>query len=356
MKRFQGQLRWIEQRKRWRLDWCGKFQGNFHTREEAEAKLKVLKESHQADVRAAEIAKFGDVPLFACRRCKVKKPESAFMEVVAKSTGESRTTEQCIDCIRKSNIYQQKPEQVSKRKEYRDQPHVKEATKKANQKPEGKRQRALLQKLPESKKRRKENPPPSAAPEKVREYSERQRKTPGFIARTTSVQFRLRQSLQAKMRAALQGRLLEHELTKLNVFCPWVDNEADVVEHFSNKLKRGMTMENYGSVWNIAHNIPAAYYDLEDIDDAKRCNSQCNLGCDYAVTGFGEPTNSEKGTKLPSNEAMIEQGVSSWPKAWNGSLPSNVERIKLEMLAHAGKVYPRKHVGQTDIRMFIQEA
>jgi hypothetical protein len=252
--------------------------------------------------------------------------------------------------------YTQMPERRSKQKEYRDQPHRKDATKKANQKPEGKRKRALLQKLPESKKRKKENPPPSSAPEKVRERSERHRKTPGFIARTTSVQFRLRQSLQAKMRAALHGRLLEHELTKLKVFCPWIDDEEGVVEHFSSKLKPEMTIENYGSVWNIAHNIPAAYYDLEDIEDAKRCNSRCNLGCDYVVKGFGELTNSEKGTNLPSNEAMIEQGVSSWPKAWNGILPSNVERIKLESLAHAGKLYPRRHVGQTDIRMFMRAA
>ena len=354
MKRFGGQLRWIEKRKRWRLDWCAKFQGSFHTREEAEAKLEVLKADHQATVRAAEIVKFGGIPLRVCTRCSVKKPEVAFGTIVLKSTGKSHAATHCIDCRTKDNAFRKAPRQKKVTNARLNTSEHKEKVKAQNQKPDGKRKRALLQKLPESKKRRKENPPPSAALEKVREYSNRHRRTPGFVARTTSMQFRLKQSLQAKMRAVLHGRIRGDDLTKLGGICPWVQDEEDLVEHFRLKLDTGMTMENYGTFWSIAHVIPAAYYDLLDLEDVQRCNSQANLGCDYVVPGGDELTNSEKGSKLPTDDVMIAQGAASWPKSWNDALPSPSDRIKLQELAHAGKLHSRKHVGQMDIRMFVR--
>tara|TARA_X000001036_G_scaffold437103_1_gene481696 strand:+ start:12671 stop:13744 length:1074 start_codon:yes stop_codon:yes gene_type:complete len=354
MQRFGGQLRWIEKRQRWRLDWCGKFQGSFRTKEEAKAKLETLKIAREAALQEEKIANFGDVVLRACTRCGVRKPENAFKTIVIKSTGETRACQYCIECHTKERAFRLSSVQLEKKKAKRNTPEGKTAIKVQNQKPEGKRKRALLQQLPESKKRRKEKPPPSATREKAREYTARHRKTPGYIERTTSVQFRLRQSLQAKIRAALKGRLHGDDVTKLGNVCQWADDADDLVEHFRLRLAAGMTMKNYGVFWSIAHVIPCAYYNVLDLEDLRRCNSRENLGCDYVVPEGDKLTNSQKGVKLPDDEKMIAQGASTWPKSWKGVLPCASKRMELEKLAHAGKLYPRKHVGQMDIRMFVR--
>jgi hypothetical protein len=95
-----------------------------------------------------------------------------------------------------------------------------------------------------------------------------------------------------------------------------------VRQHFRSQYKPGMRDWNYGWFWSIAHNIAIFWYDKNDPEDMKRCNSPANLSCDYAVSGMGEPSNSQKGIKLPDEASLFAQGVESWPKAWNGVVPS----------------------------------
>ena len=83
---------------------------------------------------------------------------------------------------------------------------------------------------------------------------------------------------------------------------------------------------NYGQFWNIAHKIPCFWYNKNDVEDLKSMNSKANLGCDYAVSGQAEESNSEKSVKLPCDEELIQQGKESWPKEWNGMLPSEAFR------------------------------
>eukprot|EP00966_Prymnesium_polylepis_P124896 2888730-Prymnesium_polylepis.1 len=145
---------------------------------------------------------------------------------------------------------------------------------------------------------------------------------------------------------------------KLSKVCPWgvCKNDDGKLEasglkaHFAKQLKPGMTLENYGKVWSIGHQIPAVYFDFADPEDNRRCNSQENLVCDYVVKlKDGELTNSEKGSKLPTDEVMILQGKSSWPKSWKGILPTASVRSKLEHDAWSGVLSILKESGKMGV-------
>ena len=41
----------------------------------------------------------------------------------------------------------------------------------------------------------------------------------------------------------------------------------DLVKHLKKKLKKGMTMKNYGTYWHIDHKIPKAYFNITSADD-----------------------------------------------------------------------------------------
>lgn len=95
-----------------------------------------------------------------------------------------------------------------------------------------------------------------------------------------------------------------------------------VLRHFQSELKPGMTMENYGKFWSIAHKIPKFWYSNSK-EDIRRCNSAANLGCDYnRQSPDGELSNYQKGITLPSNAELLAQGISSFPLAWEDKVPS----------------------------------
>eukprot|EP00966_Prymnesium_polylepis_P102293 2369423-Prymnesium_polylepis.1 len=96
----------------------------------------------------------------------------------------------------------------------------------------------------------------------------------------------------------------------------------DVISHFRLQYKPGMTDNNYGKFWSIAHKIPQFWYNRKDPEDMARANSKANLGCDYQAQDQGEPTNSAKHVTLPSDEELLMQDPASYPKEWEGKIPS----------------------------------
>ena len=346
----KGCIRWVVSRENWRLDLGGKFCGQFKTKEEALLALKPLLKARE-DEAAAEIQKtHGNVELKQCYRCKVQKPLSEFTLRTVKSTGVTKRSVKCILCAAKARVDMAKPERVSAAKEYRKRPDRKEADRLQNQKLEGKVQRAMLQKTPEYKKKRKDCPPPCMRnPEKQRQYRSTYEASPKYAARVSSLQFRLKQSLMAKMRNAFKG--VQHrpdDLSKLQDVCPWAVHIAEdgtldcteLIRHFDLRRLPGMTLDNYGSFWSIGHRIPSVYFDASNADDWKRCNSAANLMCDYvvAVSDSDQKSNSEKGSKLPTSQEMLQQGADSWPLIWKERLPSSIERLRMEKEAHSGQM------------------
>ena len=95
-------------------------------------------------------------------------------------------------------------------------------------------------------------------------------------------------------------------------------DDVDVIDHFESELKPGMTMDNYGTMWSVAHKIPQCYFDFDDPEEIKRCNSKYNLGCDYEVwpNPLNERVNSSKGGAMPSLADLQSIPKSVWPKAF----------------------------------------
>lgn len=124
---------------------------------------------------------------------------------------------------------------------------------------------------------------------------------------------RIEQTLTASIRGRLKG-LRHGESANLSAYSEFVDHD-DIVAHFESELKPGMTIENYGTVWSIAHKIPKCYYDFSDPEEIKRCNSKANLGCDYEVwpNPLNERVNSSKGGAMPSLSDLQSIDVCFWP-------------------------------------------
>jgi len=108
---------------------------------------------------------------------------------------------------------------------------------------------------------------------------------------------------------------------------------SEIADHFRSRLKPGMAIENHGSFWSIAHTIPLAWYDHQNIDDLRRAHSKANLGCDYVNPTESAKTNNEKWIELPSNDQLLLQGKDSWPLSWNGVIPS--EEVRKERYKRA---------------------
>ena len=136
-----------------------------------------------------------------------------------------------------------------------------------------------------------------------------------------STGLRLEATVVASIRTRLAGGRHGESLNIAN----YTDFESvdDMFDHFQQELKPGMTMENYGTYWSVAHKIPQFHYDFEnDPDEIRRCNSRANLGCDYDVwpNPLNEPTNRSKGDRLPTDAELATIDRSVWPKKFGDGL------------------------------------
>lgn len=59
-------------------------------------------------------------------------------------------------------------------------------------------------------------------------------------------------------------------------------------QHLTSQLKPGMTVENYGKVWHIDHIVPCAAFNLEDINEVRRCFHYTNLRPEFAKANMSK--------------------------------------------------------------------
>ena len=98
--------------------------------------------------------------------------------------------------------------------------------------------------------------------------------------------------------------------------------------HFESTFKPGMTMDNYGTAWEIEHKIPKKWYNSSDEDDVRRCWNGRNL---CALT---PKENNDKRIRIPCENELHQIGVDVWPKSWNGVPPDEATRKAWYRLHH----------------------
>ena len=247
-------------------------------------------------------------------KCKTCPNVGPFGERYYKGRGEYVPYKLCIDCrSRQSNRYHNTSYGESvrcKQKEPEARAHQATLSKAAPRKIAKKRAYGLWAATEEGQRARREADDRRAA--RIR----------------ASAGLRMQQAVKASMRTRLAGTR-HGESVNLANYTDFASVE-DMTAHFESEMKPGMTHENYGSFWSIAHKIPQRYYCFDDPEDIRRCNSKANLGCDYEVVEnpLCEKTNAQKSDSIPTTEALKEIDRASWPKAFGVELTA-AKRIQL---------------------------
>ena len=137
------------------------------------------------------------------------------------------------------------------------------------------------------------------------------------------------------MRERLRGKRRDEESVNLSNYTEFASIE-DMLDHFCLQLKLGMTMDNYGTFWSVAHKIPQAYFDFSDPEEIRRCNARANLGCDYEKkeNPLGELTNKQKSDTIPSDDELESIGRQYWPNQFGDGLSAQ-QRVALRKALHA---------------------
>lgn len=251
-----------------------------------------------------------------CKRCAQMKSEAEFGLRFIKYSQTWVPFANCAKCRQFCRNFQAQPEQkeklskIYKTDEYRSSQQERRSTPEEYEK---------------SKMRAR-----NLGPEKRR----RQKTSPAHIAYIKRMTESRRHDLQHRLCTALRQRIRDQLLgsnkvsATLTKYCTWATSPTLLREHFRSKYKPGMRDWNYGSFWNIGHSIPVFYYDFEDVEDVNRCNSIHNLMCDYVIADTnGCLSNNQKGNKIMPN--VKDQCSSSYPKSWNGRVPTAKELIEI---------------------------
>jgi len=108
-------------------------------------------------------------------------------------------------------------------------------------------------------------------PEKIKESRKNHKIThPEYY---TSIKYRLSQSLRARIRDALSGKS-KSDKTMVLLGC----DINHFREHLESHFREGMSWENYGiDGWHIDHIIPCNSFNLQNIEDQKKCFHFSNL-------------------------------------------------------------------------------
>lgn len=84
--------------------------------------------------------------------------------------------------------------------------------------------------------------------------------------------YRIENSLRARLRGALKGRVKSAATVTL-LGC----SVEHLIAHLTSLLQPGMSWANYGSYWEVDHVLPCSSFDLTNADQQQRCFSWRNL-------------------------------------------------------------------------------
>lgn len=300
--------------------------------------------------------------------CNKFLPEAAFGFRFVKRTSESKPYKTCEGCRVKQNArYPTYRDDIlakasttefkearnkrlnadetekAKRSAYQKLPHVKAATVARTSTDEHKRKCKEARQMPENKAKRtrylqdpaikdRENARPSRKAATARRH-DKVRADPGLL-----LQERLRNSMVRRLKNDAP-----HNSVKLATHTEFVSNDV-IMEHFERECKRypGMTLTNHGSMWSIGHKIAVVWFDSNNLDDIRKCNSKLNLTCDYVpgAAPAGYKSNQQKWIHLPCDEELSTL-QSVFPASWCGK-PPTPEVVAAKMLAvNGGKAKKR---------------
>lgn len=300
--------------------------GRFDTLSQMDIPYKTCapcRESRKKSMAKTIAAKKLDVPSDQayCDACSTVKLTSEFGQRFYVGRGVSVPYKQCFDCRKARKV-----RYLANGAKQRD----------IQARPKKRARQAELAQVPLRKQHRKEC---QAVYSKTSSGQEARRR--GWDVRRRKVMaspgLRLQESITASIRERLRGVRLNEESVNLASYSEFVSID-DMLAHFDQHCKPGMTMENYGTVWSVAHKIPQAYYDFDDLEEVRRCNSKANLGCDYEQEDNPEGvlTNKQKSDRIPSDAELDAIGRQHWPKAFGDGLSAQ-RRVELRSVLHARK-------------------
>lgn len=250
-----------------------------------------------------------------CNWCRSVLPNSMFGTRFYKGRGETVQLKSCTECSQKirTSYSKRAPKQIEIQK-----------------RPEKRK----IQQLSSKKDCRKERKKKSRKEWEVTEHGKQVLKNCWNNRRIKVMNnpgLRLQEALMASMRERLRGERHDEQSVKLSLYTDFKSID-DLVSHFKTKLKPGMTLDNYGEYWSIGHRIPQRYYDFNDPNEIKKCNSLRNLDCDYEINPnpLNEPTNKEKNDTIPDDVELNSIGVDLWPKLFDGCM-NDQKRADLRM-------------------------
>lgn len=101
--------------------------------------------------------------------------------------------------------------------------------------------------------------------------------------RKDPIQQLLASRIEGRIRQALRGKNVLRRLKRQElVGCSW----AELKLYIENKMHPFMTWENYGRAWHIDHIVPCGSYDLELVEEQRRCFHYLNLRPLWAKTNL----------------------------------------------------------------------
>lgn len=240
-----------------------------------------------------------------CIRCRKTKPDTEFGE--RKLKGEIVRVRSCRDCAAKNCAAQKKYVNTDKGKACIKRRNRTEAAKEA-------RDRYHLTESYKSAVSKYEKTDKNKA--KIKRRNDKIMADPGK---------KLMKMMSNRISDQMAGR--RKESGTLASFTSFGSAEEARV-HFELTFKPGMTMDNYGTAWEIEHKIPKKWYDNSDEDDVRRCWNSRNL------CALAPEENNAKRIRIPCEAELYQIGVDVWPKSWNGVPPDESTRERWYRLHH----------------------
>jgi hypothetical protein len=98
-------------------------------------------------------------------------------------------------------------------------------------------------------------------------------------------------------------------------------DDSALLDHLTEYMKEGVTLDNYSSVWHIEHRVAKCWYSNTE-EDIWLCWSKANIRPEFGYD------NLQKHIKI-IDSVCIETGSDFWPLSWNGVIPD--EACKRDM-------------------------